>query len=245
MPDTCQRVVHMTYKRAKPESLERLYSVLRIFSRMLAAAKYKTLNFKITRPVCGIKKNHFLSLHSAAVERMLRMMSVRPRSMADLRLETLSFKASSSSIIFLVVEEFFTACNFHINKNIKQNTLSSFCHVRAVRACIAETGRRRSSTPSYKLTKYSQVELSRKVCHKIRYFAFLDFLVSVDDLFLKRNPHKLVAMAQKDQSQRGAVRKPRERSRGCGPLVDHVSGPRLRLGPSKPRGSQQLPLTML
>ena len=73
-----------------------------------AETNNKTLNSKVTRQVDG-KKNNFLSLHSAAVERMLRMMSVRPRSMADLRLETLSFKASSSSIIFLVVEELFSA----------------------------------------------------------------------------------------------------------------------------------------
>ena len=128
----------MTYKRAKSKSLERVHSVLRIFSRILAAAKYKAIIFKIARPVDGLK--NFQSLHSAAVERMLRMMSVRPRSMADLRFETLSFKASSSSIIFLVVEEFFTGCDLHINKNIKQtiwSSLSSFCHVPAVRACTA------------------------------------------------------------------------------------------------------------
>lgn len=101
----------IAYKRAKSEILERLYVVLKVFSQMRAAEKYKTLNFKATRQVDG-KKNNFLSLHSAAVERMLRMMSVRPRSMADLRFETLSFNASSSSIIFQVVEESFSPWTF-------------------------------------------------------------------------------------------------------------------------------------
>ena len=62
-----------------------------------------------------------MSLHSAAVERMLRMISVRPRRIADLKLETLSFKASSSSIMFSDCFKAVYQPKFNIHVSLKKN----------------------------------------------------------------------------------------------------------------------------